>query len=159
MMNLIRLFSRASRPVFAKGISTSSILNADLSLTFASPRSVYYSKVNVKQVDVPGISGAFGILPEHVPTIASLRPGVVAVTENDGSIKKYFVSSGTVTVNADSSLQILAEEAATLDQLDPQAVRDGLAKAQSQLSSATTDQAKAEIQISIEAFEAMANAV
>ncbi len=46
--------------------------------------------MNVKQVDIPGITGAFGILPEHVPTIANLRPGVVAVTEEDGSVKKFF---------------------------------------------------------------------
>ena len=30
----------------------------------------------------------------------------------------YLVSSGTVTINADSSLQILAEEAVSLEQLD-----------------------------------------
>lgn len=47
-------------------------------------------------MDVPSFSGSFGILPNHVPTLAVLRPGVVTVYEDDGSPKKIFVSSGTV---------------------------------------------------------------
>ena len=84
------MFPQIGRLLVSRGVSTSSKLNAELSLTFACPRSVFYSGAKVKQVDVPGSSGAFGILPEHVPTIATMRPGVVAVTEEDGSIKKYF---------------------------------------------------------------------
>ncbi|VDL96498.1 unnamed protein product [Schistocephalus solidus] len=128
-------------------------------MTFACPRAVFYNKVNVKQVDVPGLSGCFGVLAEHVPTIANLKPGVVAVTEENGSIKKFFVSSGSVTVNHDSTIQVLAEEAVTLDQLDPQAIRDGLNKAQSEFSAAQGDKAKAKAQINLEAFEAMSAAV
>lgn len=64
---------------------------------------VLYNGANVKQVDVPSFSGSFGILPAHVPTLAVLKPGVVTVYEQDGSAKKIFVSSGTVTVNEDSS--------------------------------------------------------
>jgi len=44
----------------------------------------------VKQVDVPSFSGSFGILPNHVPTLAVLKPGVVSVIEEDGTQKKYF---------------------------------------------------------------------
>lgn len=66
------------------------------------------------------------------------------------------MSSGSVTVNSDSSMQVLAEEAVTIDQLDPQAVRDGLAKAQSEFNSASGDVAKAEARIILEAFETMA---
>lgn len=51
---------------------------------------MYYNNANVKQVDVPSFSGSFGILPEHVPTLAVLKPGVVSVFEEDGNVKKYF---------------------------------------------------------------------
>jgi F-type H+-transporting ATPase subunit delta len=60
----------------------------------------------VKQVDVPSFSGSFGILPKHVPTLAVLKPGVVTVFEESGDVKKIFVSSGTVTINEDSSVQV-----------------------------------------------------
>lgn len=89
---------------------------------------VFYDSVSVKQVDVPSFSGSFGILPKHVPTLgkhivriidklihlnqinffisAVLKPGVVTVYENDGKVKKIFVSSGTITINDDSSVQV-----------------------------------------------------
>ena len=51
---------------------------------------VYYKDAKVKQVDVPTFSGNFGILPDHVPTLAVLKPGVINVTEEDGSNKRYF---------------------------------------------------------------------
>ena len=56
---------------------------------------------------MPSFSGSFGILPKHVPTLAVLKPGVVTVFENDGAVKKIFVSSGTVTINEDSSVQVI----------------------------------------------------
>lgn len=67
---------------------------------------VFYDSASVRQVDVPSFSGSFGILPKHVPTLAVLKPGVVTVFENDGAVKKIFVSSGTVTINEDSSVQV-----------------------------------------------------
>ena len=46
----------------------------------------------MKQVDVPSGTGTFGILPNHVPTLAVLRPGVVTVFEDEGT-KKFFGTS------------------------------------------------------------------
>ena len=52
----------------------------------------------MKQVDVPSFSGSFGILPEHVPLLAVLQPGVLTVIEEDGVSNKYF---GKITLNYD----------------------------------------------------------
>lgn len=49
----------------------------------------YYHNIDVKQVDVPSGTGTFGILPNHVPTLAVLRPGVLTVFEDEGA-KKFF---------------------------------------------------------------------
>ncbi|GFN96745.1 ATP synthase subunit delta, mitochondrial [Plakobranchus ocellatus] len=132
---------------------------ADMAFTFASPYDVYYKDAKVKQIDVPTFSGNFGILPDHVPTLAVLKPGVINVTEEDGSNKKYFVSSGSVTINDDSSVQILAEEAHPVDRLDAASIRDGMSKAQQQASSAASETAKAEAQIAVECYEALQKAV
>ncbi len=51
---------------------------------------VFYNQANVKQIDVPSFSGSFGILPDHVPLLAVLKPGVIVVTEQDGASKKFF---------------------------------------------------------------------
>ena len=77
----------------------------------------YLQDAAVKQIDVPSFSGSFGILPNHVPSLAVLKPGVVTVFENDGAVKKFFVSSGSVTINEDATVQILAEEAHPLEDL------------------------------------------
>lgn len=57
----------------------------------------FYTNQSVKQIDVPSFNGAFGILPNHVPVLAVLKPGVVTVYEDDGAVKKVLVSSGTVS--------------------------------------------------------------
>lgn len=146
----LRYFKQSKIPV--RGYAS------EMSFTFASPSEVYYNKANVKQVDVPSYSGSFGILPNHVPTLAVLKPGVVTVFEQDGAAKKFFVSSGSVTINDDSSVQVLAQEAVPIERLDPQACREGLSKAQQQLSSATNEEAKTEAQIAVEVHEELTKA-
>ncbi|XP_075061925.1 ATP synthase F(1) complex subunit delta, mitochondrial [Mixophyes fleayi] len=130
-----------------------------MSFTFASPSQVFYNGASVKQVDVPTTTGMFGILSNHVPTLQVLRPGLVTVLSDDGTATKFFVSSGSVTVNADSSVQLLAEEAATLDMLDPSVAKSNLEKAQAALQSAGDEVAKAEAQINVEACEAIVKAL
>ncbi|KAH7970317.1 hypothetical protein HPB49_003015 [Dermacentor silvarum] len=131
-------------------------------------QKTFYDKVDVKQVDVPSYSGSFGILPNHVPALAVIKPGVVTVFEKEGEAKKYFgkqlpfsplMSSGTISINEDSSVQVLAEAAVPVDRLDPQLCRDGLTKAQQALQSASSDTARAEAQIEVEVHEALVKAL
>ena len=58
----------------------------------------------MKQVDVPSLSGNFGILPDHVPLLAVLKPGVVSVTEEDNSISKVFGKESDHTENKKSHI-------------------------------------------------------
>jgi len=132
---------------------------SEMPLTFASPNAAFYSGESVKQIDVPSMSGAFGILPSHVPTMAALAPGVVSVTGGDGAITKYFVSSGTVTVHADSSVQLLAEEACLVSDIDLNAARDALAGANASVASAKDEVEKAEALIAVETAEAIVKAL
>jgi F-type H+-transporting ATPase subunit delta len=135
-------------------------LSTDMTFTFASPAEVFYNQVkNVKQVDVPSLSGSFGILANHVPTLAVLKPGVVNVHEQDGKVRKFFVSSGSVAVNPDSTVQLLAEEAVALESLDLRSAQEQLSEAQKQLSSASNEQDKAQAQIAIETAEAVVRAI
>lgn len=62
-------------------------------------------------------------------------------------------------MNDDSSVQVIAEEAYPVEQLDAQAVREGLNKAQQSLSSASSETDKVEAQITIETYEALVKAV
>ncbi|CAB4056357.1 ATPeF1D [Lepeophtheirus salmonis] len=132
---------------------------AEMSLTFAAPNGVHYNETIVKQVDIPSFSGSFGILPDHVPSLAVLKPGVISVFEETGDVAKFFVSSGSVTINADSTVQILAEEAHPLADLDPAAAKQALSDAQASLASAASDAEKAEAEIEVETAEELLKAL
>ena len=59
----------------------------------------YYSEAEVAQVNVPGLTGDFGILPSHVPVLTCLKPGVISVyADAAGTPEDYFVSSGTFCI-------------------------------------------------------------
>merc|ERR1711915_623006 len=97
-----------------------------MSFSFASPIQEFYtSNQDIIQVDIPTMTGTIGILPQHVPTFGVLAPGVVTIMQK-GSAEKYFVSSGSYTVNADSSVNIIAEEAAPLADFDKDAAQTAL---------------------------------
>src|SRR6056297_1127604 len=66
-----------------------------LSLTFTLPSACLYDTAPVEMVILPGVDGIFGVMPNHVPTIAELKPGVVSIQEAAGGpLTKYFVSGG-----------------------------------------------------------------
>lgn len=131
----------------------------EMKFVLAGGNQVFYDQVVIKQVDVPSFSGSFGILPKHVPTLAVLQPGVVTVYETDGQTKKVFVSSGTITVNEDSSVQIIAEEAHPLENFDASKVQELLSQARQELASASSDVDKAKAAIAVEVAEALEKAV
>ena len=56
---------------------------------------MFYSEADVKQVDVSTTNGSFGILPSHVPTLATLRPGLLTVHDESGATK-YFGEYSTI---------------------------------------------------------------
>lgn len=136
-----------------RSVATSGYRLDELPLTFSSPYQSFYKQQNIKQVDVSTLSGDMGILPDHVPVIAALKPGVVSVYEENGETKNYFVSSGVLTVNEDSSVQILAEEAAPLSHLDRTEAQKGLDKCHQELNSATTEEDRATANIGIDFYE------
>jgi F-type H+-transporting ATPase subunit delta len=44
----------------------------------------------VAQVNVPSANGEFGVLPNHVPALGVLKPGVVSVYETADAKKEFF---------------------------------------------------------------------
>uniref|UniRef100_A0A674G6S1 ATP synthase F(1) complex subunit delta, mitochondrial n=1 Tax=Taeniopygia guttata TaxID=59729 RepID=A0A674G6S1_TAEGU len=93
---LLRLARRSPPLPPARGYADPAGGPAAMAFTFASPTQVFYNGANVKQVDVPTLTGSFGILASHVPTLQVLRPGVVTVHAEDGTATKYFGDCGLV---------------------------------------------------------------
>ena len=59
---------------------------------------MFYQDDVVKQVDVVSTNGNFGILANHVPCIAVLKPGVVKVFESDKTVSYFGEISGDTHV-------------------------------------------------------------
>lgn len=110
--------------------------------------------VQVDMVIIPASTGQMGVLPGHVSTITELKPGVLSVHEGN-EVNKYFVSSGFAFIHANSIADIVAVEAAPLDQIDSSLVQKGLAEFTQKLSSASTDLEKAEAQIGVDVHSAL----
>lgn len=162
---LIRTATANRNPVFrimsarTQATSAAHSSGADMVFTFASPAEVFYNQAkNIRQIDVPTMSGNMGILAHHVPILGVLKPGVVSVFEVDGNTKRFFVSSGSIAVHPDASVQLLAEEATSLENLDSKAAHDALSDAQRRLGAAKDEKEKAEAQIEIDCAEAAVKA-
>lgn len=52
-----------------------------LALTVATPAGMQLD-LSVESVQLPGVNGEFGVLPNHVELLAALRPGVVRYRQN-----------------------------------------------------------------------------
>ncbi|CAG9460599.1 unnamed protein product [Pedinophyceae sp. YPF-701] len=128
----------------------------ELTLTFALPDRTAF-KGKAKSVSIPAQNGDFTACPGHVPVIAQMRPGVVKVADGPS----YFVAGGYAFVHPDSTADVCAVEAVSLDDLDPEAVNAGLAEAQAQLSAAAGKSALEECmaRIKLDAFSAMQSAL
>ena len=112
---------------------------------------------DVHQVNLTSTLGDMGILADHVPTIAQLRPGVIEIFVAAGDKpQKYFVSGGYAVMNPDSTLSVNAVEANTLEELDVNVARKAIDESTKKLAvSGLTDAAKAAIKIEMEVYEAV----
>merc|ERR1711988_1387561 len=126
-----------------------------MNFTFSCPAAVHYQNAtNINQIDLPTGTGMMGILPQHVPTLGVLAAGWATVYEASGEAKRFFVSSGSYSINDDGSVQIAAEETIAEADIDMDAAKKELAAAQAKTSSGTEVE-KAEAQIAVETLEAM----
>jgi F-type H+-transporting ATPase subunit epsilon len=62
-----------------------------------------------KSVQIPGAEGQMTAMPDHAPTITTLRPGVLKVEMADG-MKEFAVTGGFAEIGADG-VSVLAEQA------------------------------------------------
>ncbi|MCL1915711.1 MAG: F0F1 ATP synthase subunit epsilon [Desulfovibrionaceae bacterium] len=90
-------------------------MDKTLQLDIVTPDKLVLSE-RVEYVSVCGVEGYFGVLPGHVPMLASLDVGKLVYTVN-GKRQKAFVSGGVADVAGDKVI-ILAESAELADNID-----------------------------------------
>ncbi len=62
-----------------------------------------------RSVQIPGADGDMTAMPDHAPTITTLRPGILTVEMTDG-VKEYAVTGGFAEITAGAT-SVLAENA------------------------------------------------
>ncbi len=86
-------------------------------------------KEDVLQATIPTGLGEITVLPNHIPLVAILKPGVVEVKRADGSLEIMSVSGGFVEV-LKSKIVILADTAERAEELDEARIKEAKAKAE-----------------------------
>ena len=80
-----------------------------------SPEKLLFSG-EVDQVDVPGSEGDFGVLAQHAPLVATLKPGILTV--HSGNNRQRIVVFGGFAEVSPAGLTVLADNAVPIDELD-----------------------------------------
>ena len=91
----------------------------------------------VTEVQIPGAEGDMTAMPDHAPTITTLRPGVLSAAL-DGGTEEYFVSGGFAEINADGT-SVLAEVAMPKAEVTSEIIGGLLSDAKTAAESASDD--------------------
>ena len=99
---------------------------------------------DVQFAALPGAEGELGILPRHIPLIATLKSGVIRYTVDD-KVKKIAISGGFVEVGRNQAT-VLAETAELAESIDMLRAEAARARAEKRLQdrAAHVDVARAE---------------
>ena len=91
---------------------------ATLKLKIVTPEAKTYSE-DVEMVTLPGVTGQFGVYPQHVPLMTQMVPGEIIVSK-DGRDTFFATGGGLIEVTASrvSILTDLAVRAALLERCD-----------------------------------------
>jgi F-type H+-transporting ATPase subunit epsilon len=86
-------------------------------------------KREVFQVTVPTTTGEITILPDHIPLVSVLQPGVIEVKRTDGISEIMSVSGGFIEVLADKVV-ILADTAERAEEIDEERIKTAQKRAE-----------------------------
>lgn len=92
------------------------------------------ASLQVREVQIPGADGDMTAMPDHAPTITTLRPGILKIDGPDGNAE-YLVSGGFAEINGES-LSVLAEKALPVSEVTREDLDAMLAEAQSKVDAA-----------------------
>ncbi|MCX6794547.1 MAG: ATP synthase F1 subunit epsilon [Candidatus Falkowbacteria bacterium] len=93
-----------------------------------TPERVVLSQ-EILQITVPTTSGEITVLPDHIPLVSVLKPGVIEVKRADNSSEIISVSGGFIEVTKDKVV-ILADTAERAEELDEEMIKEAQQRAE-----------------------------
>ncbi len=97
------------------------------------------ASVQASEVLIPGAEGDMTALPDHAPTITTLRPGFLRVVSAEGT-QEYLVTGGFAEITQ-TSASVLAEQAVPRDEVTREMLDEMHARA-SEAHAAAPDEQK-----------------
>ncbi len=85
------------------------------------------ASVEAREVQIPGAEGDLTAMPDHAPTITTLRPGVLKVVTAEGT-DSYAVTGGFAEITAEGT-SVLAERAMPVGEVTQEIIDDLVAEA------------------------------
>lgn len=100
-----------------------------LHLKLVNPERVLFEE-DALSFTVPTQTGEITILPHHAPIVSALADGVAELKRPDGSMEEIAISGGTLQVQEDGKLLVLADMAERGEDLDLQTIEKAKARAE-----------------------------
>jgi F-type H+-transporting ATPase subunit epsilon len=102
---------------------------------------------DVEMVTLPGVTGQFGVYPQHVPLITQLVPGEITVRK-DG--RDVFLATGAGLIEVRStSVTILTDLAVQADKIDEAKAEEARRRAEARLKDKLSDEEVAHVNASL----------
>jgi F-type H+-transporting ATPase subunit epsilon len=95
------------------------------------------SSVQASAVQLPGAEGDMTAMPDHAPTITTLRPGIVRVQSPEGDAD-YVVTGGFAEINANGT-SVLAERAVPVSEFNQEILNEFMTDAVNARDNATAE--------------------
>jgi F-type H+-transporting ATPase subunit epsilon len=102
---------------------------------------------DVEMVTLPGVTGEFGVYPQHVPLITQLVPGEIIVRQ--GGHETFFATGGGLIEITGNSVAILTDLAVQADKIDEAKAEEARQRAEARLKDKLSNEEVAHINASL----------
>jgi F-type H+-transporting ATPase subunit epsilon len=128
-----------------------------LSFRLVSPERIVFEG-EVHMVVLPGESGDLGVLAQHTPLVATLKSGLIRIYKDHVIQQQIFISSGLaqITING---LEVIAEEAIFIEELDVEKVDAYILKIRSDIAIAQNEEDKTRLRVDLQVAQAQKNVI
>ncbi|MFC7705341.1 F0F1 ATP synthase subunit epsilon [Plastorhodobacter daqingensis] len=114
------------------------------------------TSVQAIEVQIPAAEGYMTAMPDHSPTITTLRPGVLRVRSNEGTVE-FAVTGGFAEITPEGT-SVLAERALPVAEVTAEVMDGFIAEAQAAADRAAPE-ARAEAELLVSDYRALRVAV
>ena len=117
-----------------------------LRLEIVTPEATVYSE-DVELVTMPGVTGEFGVYPQHVPLMTQMVPGEITVRK-DG--RDLFIAAGGGLIEVTSRrVSVLTDLAVAADRIDEAKAEEARLRAEARLKEKLSDEEVAAVNASL----------